>query len=82
MKPINLITPHDLYLGLSPTPSTRAKQYSSMFESEIPDFKLHEIRHAVSRSKILGDELFKQQIEHQTGLALTPKPWGGNRRST
>jgi len=81
-KPIKLITPHDIYLGIGPTPETRAKQYETLFESDIPEFKLQEIRTAANRSRVLGNELFMRQIEQQTGLTLLPKSWSGNRRSS
>lgn len=53
----------------------------SLFDSEIPDFKIEEIRCAVNSTRVLGNEVFKRQIEQQTGLTLIPKPWGGDRRS-
>ncbi len=81
-KPVKVITPHDLYLGLGTTPELRAEQYCALFESEIPDFKLQEIRNAANGSRVLGNEIFKRQIEQQTGITLLPKPWGGNRRSS
>jgi REP-associated tyrosine transposase len=80
LTPIKLITPHPLYLGLGETPTTRAKHYSSLFESEIPDFKLEEIRGAINSTRVLGGEVFKRQLEKQTGLSLIPNQWGGVRR--
>ncbi|MCP3674590.1 MAG: transposase [Gammaproteobacteria bacterium] len=79
MKKIKLITPHDLYLALGATPYLRAKYYTSLFESEIPSTKMQEIRNAINGSKVLGNEEYKRKIEHQTGLTIIPKPWGGNR---
>ena len=79
-KPIKLITPHDLYIELGSTPELRAKQYQTLFELDIPDFKIQEIRTAANRSKVLGEEQFLRQIELQTGLSLFPKAWGGKRR--
>jgi putative transposase len=81
MKPIKLIKPHDLYLALGATPCLRAQNYISLFDTEIPDFKIEEIRCAVNSTRVLGNEVFKRQIEQQTGLTLIPKPWGGDRRS-
>jgi putative transposase len=80
LKPIKLITPHPLYLELGKTPALRAKQYTSLFESEIPDFKLEEIRGAVNSTRILGSDGFKRQLEIQTGLSLIPNQWGGARK--
>lgn len=81
MKPIKMIKPHDLYLGLGVTPRLRAQNYSALFKTELPDYEIKEIRCAINSTKVLGDEVFKRQIEQQTGLTLIPKPWGGNRRS-
>lgn len=81
-KPVKIITPHDLYLGLGTTPEQRAKNYGALFEDDIPDFRLQEIRAAANSSRILGEDNFKRQIEQQTGMTLLPKPWGGKRRST
>ncbi len=81
MKPIELITPHSLYLALGPTKKLRAEHYIALFELEIPDFKLKEIRGAINSTRVLGSDLFKRQLEQLTGLTLIPKPWGGDRRS-
>ena len=77
--PIKLITPHALYMGLGSTALLRAQNYSSLFNTEISDFKAQEIRRAVNSTKVLGNNDFKRQIEQQTGLNLIPNPWGGNR---
>lgn len=81
MKPIKLIQPHDLYMALRATPQLRAKNYSSLFATELVDYQIEEIRCATNSNKVLGNDVFKRQIEQQTGLTLIPKPWGGNRRS-
>jgi len=81
MKPIKLLTPHPLYLGLGTTKELRAKRYTALFDSEIPDFKIQEIRGAINSTRVLGSENFKRQLELQTGLTLIPKPWGGDRRT-
>ena len=81
MKPIKLIKPHGLYLALGTTPRLRAQNYISLFDSEIPDSKIEEIRCAINSTRVLGNEVFKRQIEQKTGLTLIPKPWGGERHS-
>lgn len=79
-KRIKLINPHELYLALGSTHALRAENYASLFETEIPTFKIKEIRGA-RNTRVLGSEQFKLQIEKETGLLLIPKPWGGNRKS-
>jgi len=80
-KLIKLLKSHSLYLALGATPQLRAQTYLSLFETEIPDFKIKDIRCAVNSTRVLGDDVFKRQIEQQTGLTLIPNPWGGHRSS-
>lgn len=35
-------------------------------KSCIPDLKIEEIRYAINSTKVLGNEVFKRQIEQQT----------------
>jgi len=65
-KPIELITPHFLYQGLTQTGKTRQKRYAALFDKRIPDYYVEEICHSIKRAWVLGDEWFKQQIEKQT----------------
>jgi len=78
-KSIELITPHFLYQGLAETEKTRQKRYTALFDKMIPDYTLEEIRHSINRAWVLGDELFKQQIEKQTGRRASPLARGGDR---
>ena len=80
-KLIKLVKPHDLYLALGATPRLRAQTYLSLFEIDTPDIKIQEIRCAVNSTRVLGNDVFKRQIEQRTGLTLIPNPWGGHRSS-
>ncbi len=79
-KDIKLITEHDCYLALGKTDGERQAAYSSLFEQQIPDLTLAEIRDAMYRSWVLGDDRFIKQIEHQTGRK-PPDLVGGDRKS-
>ena len=81
MKPNELLTPHALYLALGSTEELRAKNYSALFDAEIQDFRIKEIRSAINGTRVLGEDSFKRKLGCQTGLSLIPEPWGGKRRS-
>jgi putative transposase len=55
--------------------------YKSLFEQEIPDYTIKEIRDATNKAWVLGDSRFKQQIEVQTGRRASPQVRGGDRKS-
>ncbi len=79
--PIELITPHSLYAGLAKTDKTRQKRYRALFENEIPEYALEEIRESLNRAWVLGSGRFKQQIEKKTGRRASPLARGGDRKS-
>ena len=80
-KLIELITPHYCYLSLGKNDEERQETYRSLFEHEIPDYTLTEIREAINKTWILGDNRFRQQIEAQTGRYISQLPHGGDRKS-
>ena len=80
-KPIKLITPHVCYLSLAKTDKTRQKRYTALFERDIPDYTLKEIRDAVNKAWVLGGDGFKAQIEKQAGRRVSPEQRGGDRKS-
>ena len=80
-KSINLITPHACYLSLGKIDKERQLAYKGLFEQQIPNYTLQEIRNALNKAWVLGDDRFKKQIEEQTGRLLSPKKRGGDRKS-
>lgn len=80
-KPVRLLTPHSVYLRLGRTDAERQAAYRELFDSEIPELTLEQIREAANKSWVLGSGRFKQQIESQLGRQLPPFPRGGDRRS-
>ncbi len=80
-KSIKLITPHYCYQKLGKNNEERFLAYYSLFKHKIPDFTLAEIRDSINKTWVLGDNIFKSQIEEQTGRRANPLPRGGDRKS-
>ena len=81
-KPIKLVTPHACYKALGNTVKERQQRYESLFVNHIPNYTLNEIRDAVNKAWVLGDERFIQQIEQQTNRRARPAKHGGDRKSS
>ncbi|MEZ5473346.1 MAG: transposase [Marinicella sp.] len=79
--PIKLITPHGCYQQLGKNDEERNQAYQSLFQHEIPEFTLEEIRDSINKTWVLGNNKFKTQIEYQTGRRVSPLPKGGDRKS-
>jgi len=80
-KPIKLITPHPCYQSLGKTDEERQLAYKALFDQQIPDYTLKEIRDAINKAWVLGEDRFKKQIEKQTGRRTFPVMRGGDRKS-
>ena len=80
-KPIELLTPHFCYQSLGKTDEERQKAYRGLFDEIIPEHTLEEIRDALNKAWVLGDDRFKKQIETQTGRRASPMKRGGDRKS-
>jgi len=80
-KPIALLVPHDCYQSLGKDDKKRQEIYKSLFDQDIPDYTLKEIRDAINKAWILGDDRFKKQVETQAGRRASPMVRGGDRKS-
>lgn len=80
-KPIKLLTPHPCYQSLEKTDEKRQLAYKALFDQLIPDYTLKEIRDAINKAWVLGEDRFKKQIEKQTGRRTSPNMRGGDRKS-
>ncbi len=80
-KPIEFITSHALYQAPGKTDKSRQQAYRTLFEEEVSDLTLEEIRNAINKKWVLGENRFKKQIEKQTGRSVSPKPKGGDKES-
>ncbi len=80
-KPIKLVTPHEVYLGLGSTPQERLNAYRGLFEREIDEDLLIEIRQCTNKAWVLGSGQFKEQIRDVANRRIESCGWGGDRRS-
>lgn len=80
-KPISLLTPHSCYQSLGKTEQERQSAYRGLFDEIIPEHTLEEIRDALNKAWVLGDDRFKKQIEKQAGRRASPMKRGGDRKS-
>jgi putative transposase len=65
-----LITPHEVYLRLSPDVDERLRYYRTIVAEGISDAELLEVRRATHYCQPLGNEKFKKQIENKIGNKL------------
>jgi putative transposase len=80
-KHIEFLTSHDCYLSLGNTSRLRKTNYLALVKEHIPKHLLEDIRDAINKMWVLGDNRFKQQIEEQTGRRASPLQRGGDRQS-
>ncbi|KKN50991.1 hypothetical protein LCGC14_0627200 [marine sediment metagenome] len=76
-----LITMHVLYSDLGQTVEQRLVNYRGLFGHHISVKQIESIRDATNKSWVLGNDFFKQKIENELGIRVTPKSKGGDRRS-
>ena len=77
-----LWTPHPQYLRLGKTKMERLKAYQAMFADAVPNERLEAIRHSVNKGLALGDERFRSEIEHLTGIRQQPLKPGRRKKSS
>jgi len=77
-KPDGVVTPHELYLRLGRDRSAMREAYVGLFENELCEKTLGEIRQATNRSWLLGSDEFGESIKPLVNRQLQPKPRGGN----
>jgi putative transposase len=80
-KPIQLLTPHPLYLQLGKEDAERQKAYRFLFRGKMSKRTLSEIRDASNKAWVLGNDRFRAQIEAKTGRRAIPLGRGGDRKS-
>jgi putative transposase len=80
-KPIQLLTPHALYLLLGKTGQARQGGYRLLFRGRMAERELTAIRDATNKAWVLGNDRFKTQIEVKTGRRSVPLGRGGDRKS-
>lgn len=76
-----VIAPAPANQNLGDGPHARCRQYRSMFDDELTDESIEEIRRLTQKGWALGSENFKDEIEALTSRRTRPRPRGGDHRS-
>jgi putative transposase len=76
---IKLITPHNEYLKLDKNSEKRQQTYRDLFQGFMPESGLKEIREALQKEWVLGDDRFKRKIKEKIGICRDNH--GGDRKS-
>ncbi len=67
---VELVTPHDIYLGLGSSLEQRCYHYRELFKARLSDTDVHGILSAEHYCQPLGPDRFRKQIEKKTGQKL------------
>ena len=67
-----LIKSHSQYLALGDTPQVRQATYRALFDTHVGEQSLSEIRESLNQCRVLGSEIFKDQIEHTLARRIRP----------
>ena len=77
----SLVKTHPIYTALGHDASSRQSAYRALFEHQIPERTMDEIRAATNKAWALGNEQFLQQIADLAQRQTQPRPRGGDKRS-
>jgi putative transposase len=80
-RPDPLVVPHALYQDLGRDPQERQAAYRALFQGQLDEGALAEIREATNKAWLLGNERFRGAIEQKLNRRAAPRPRGGDRRS-
>jgi putative transposase len=72
-KPVTWITPHGEYLALGRDDERRQAAYRGLFEGELDQGLLREIRTSTHGGYAIGNDRFRKDIELALGLRATPR---------
>ena len=70
------LTKHYLYQQLGVNETERVSAYQQLFQSTIADIELETIRESTNKGWCLGNDLFKEKVEHLSERQAKPKPKG------
>jgi len=80
-KKIELITSHSAYKALASQKRDRLEAYIQLFDHQLAEHTIQEIRDATNKSWVLGEAVFKRQIEEQLDRRCSPYQRGGDYKS-
>ena len=72
---------HELYNRLGKNSQRRCEAYRGLFDVEVPQKTLEDLREATNKSWVLGSDFFKEAIDAKVNRAMSPKARGGDRKS-
>lgn len=72
-RPSDLCTPHQTYQDIATGAESRIRAYRSLFSCQVERKLIENIRDATNRGLVIGDSIFKQDIESLTGRKIYPK---------
>ena len=59
--------PHSEYVALGQTRASRSRAYRALFSSELDEAVITDIRQALNTGLVLGNDMFRKEVEHLTG---------------
>ncbi len=77
-----LLTPSEQYASLGEMKEAQQSVYRSLFNVNLSESIIKEIREATNKAWVLGDKNFKEKIAGLVNRRTEPKPRGGDRRSS
>lgn len=77
----NLVTPHLEYQRLGMIDEERQTAYQQLFNDQIAQKSMTEIREATNKGWVLGNEQFKRSVQEKLKRRVEPAAKGGDRRS-
>ncbi len=69
-----LVRPHDVYLALGETATSRREAYRALFGGDVTEHQLHEIRAYTQQQRALGSDCFRRMVEDQLGRCASVRP--------
>lgn len=76
-----MVTPHLEYSRLGATDPLRQAAYRQLFQHQLDERNLTEIRVATNKAWVLGGDRFKARIQKQLERRVAPESKGGDRKS-
>lgn len=80
-KANELVVEHALYKRLGQSSQRRLEAYRALFDVDVPQKTVEEIREATNKSWVLGSDFFKEMIEDKINRPMNPRSKGGDRKS-
>ncbi len=59
-----VLSEHQLYRSLGPSPEERQAAYRGLFAGEVDEMALKAIRGGTEKGEVIGNDRFRAQIEH------------------